>query len=104
MTPAEKALWRLLRDRSLAHLKFRRQHPIGDYITDFYCHELKLVVEVDGDIHQLPERKAADADREADLKSLGFTVLRFTNQQVLASPRWVLRTILSAGSGHRWRR
>ncbi|MCU0748147.1 MAG: N-6 DNA methylase [Akkermansiaceae bacterium] len=59
-TPAEELLWQLLRNRQIADLKIRRQHQIGDYITDFYCHERKLVIELDGEIHETPAKKKSD--------------------------------------------
>jgi very-short-patch-repair endonuclease len=70
-TSAEIRLWKILRNRSLANLKFRRQHPINRFIVDFYCHSLLLVIEIDGDIHLLEEIKQYDMEREERLKSLG---------------------------------
>jgi len=92
-TPAEELLWQLLRNRQLANLKFRRQHQIGDYITDFYCDERKLVVELDGEIHDKPAKAKSDAKRQKYLESLGLTVLRFRNEAVLESPLSVLEAI-----------
>src|SRR6266536_6063321 len=68
MTTAEKVLWIYLRQGILG-LKFRRQHPIGIYIADFYCHRVKLIIEVDGSIHDKKEVKEYDERRENDLKS-----------------------------------
>jgi len=90
-TPAEEILWELLRDRRFLDSKFRRQHQIGDYIADFYCHELKLVIELDGGIHQTQEAK--DAKRDAYMQSLGLTVLRIPNAEVLDAPDHVLSDI-----------
>ena len=56
-TPAEKKVWRWLRHRSLRHLKFRRQHPVGPYVLDFYCADLRLCIELDGAVHQYRYRK-----------------------------------------------
>ena len=94
MTPAERALWRILRRKQLAGYYFRRQHPIKYYIVDFYCHSERLVVEVDGSIHLKPENKQYDARRTAVINRFGIDVLRFTNEQVLQSPQWVLSAIL----------
>lgn len=93
-TDAEKKLWELLRNKQLANYKFRRQHIIGKYIADFVCIEHKLVIEVDGLIHQLPENKESDEIRTAWLESVGFRVIRFTNEQVLTEPEKVLNKIL----------
>src|ERR1700712_5116999 len=75
MTPAEKLLWEFLKDNK-SQLKFRRQHPILFYVADFYCHALKLVIELDGSIHDDKSVKAYDVAREQELKSLGLTILR----------------------------
>ena len=90
-TPAEEILWELLRDRRFLDLKFRRQHQIGDYIADFYCHEHKLAIELDGGIHRTKEAK--DGKRDAYMQSLGLTVLRFPNSDVLDAPDHVLSDI-----------
>ena len=92
-TPAETALWRVLRDRRLASTKWRRQVPIGPYIADFVCFEHRLVVECDGSQHAESER---DGVRDAWLASRRFRVLRFGNNQVLAQRDEVLETILAA--------
>lgn len=81
MTEAEKLLWNQLRGRSTGY-KFRRQHPIRSYIVDFYCHSLKLVIEVDGDVHQEITNIAYDQGRTAFLEDQGITVIRFTNHEV----------------------
>jgi len=93
-TPAEEILWELLRDRRFLEFKFRRQHQIGDYIADFYCHEQQLVIELDGGIHQTQEAK--DAKRDAYMQSLGLTVLRIPNTDVLGSIDDVLSRIAKA--------
>ncbi len=92
-TEAEKALWQRLRNRKCGGLKFKRQHPIGHYIVDFYCAELRLVIEVDGGIHDLPDRQACDAARTEQLESLGLTVLRITNEQILSDMEAALARI-----------
>ena len=89
-TDAEKHLWNFLRAGNLG-VKFRRQHPIDDYIADFVCLSKCLIVEVDGKIH---EREVEhDTIRDERLRSLGYTTLRFTNEQVLTNVESVLDTI-----------
>ena len=92
-TKAEEFLWELLRNRQLGDAKFRRNHQFGDYICDFYCHESKLVVECDGEVHNTPERKELDRKRDAYLRSQGLTVLRFENDRVLKDTDSVLEQI-----------
>lgn len=92
-TPAEDALWQAVRNRKRGGAKFRRQHPISWYIVDFYCHEYKLVVEVDGDVHLNPHVKERDENRQAHLEQLGLTVIRFTNEEVLGELTHVLNRI-----------
>jgi very-short-patch-repair endonuclease len=82
MTEPEKKLWQILRSKQMG-VKFRRQHGIGYYIADFYCPELKLVIEVDGDSHSSANAQAYDAIRRDFMASLGITTLRFTNDQVM---------------------
>ncbi len=93
LTPAEYRFWLYVRSRKMAGYKFRRQHPIGNFIVDFYCHRLRLVVEIDGGIHNLQEVKEYDKKREARIKSLGLSVLRFTNEDVFYNPDFVELTI-----------
>ena len=78
-TKAEMLAWRSLKDRRLDGFKFRRQVPIESYIVDFYCHEAKLVIEIDGGIHSETEVFERDQKREARLRELGYTVVRFSN-------------------------
>jgi cyclase len=73
----------MVRNRKVCNLKIRRQHPIGPFIADFYCHELLLVIEVDGSIHELEEIKQKDLSRENYLKDNGLKVLRFSNDDVM---------------------
>ena len=75
-TPTEALLWEALRDRHLDGLKFRRQHAIGRFVLDFYCHELRLAVEVDGAVHLVPENRASDAARQAELEATGVRFVR----------------------------
>lgn len=80
MTPAERLLWDKLRGHQLAGFKFRRQHPIGLFIVDFYCPTRHLVIEVDGDSHE--DQVVYDKKRTAILEKYRCKVIRFTNQQV----------------------
>jgi very-short-patch-repair endonuclease len=103
-TEAERAMWRLLRDRRLVGFKFRRQVPLDYFIADFLCYPARLIVELDGSQHA---QSAADARRDEYLRSQGFRVLRFWNSDVLARPTAVLETVWhalqtpsSAPSGH----
>lgn len=90
-TPTEAVLWDRLRNRQLDDLKFRRQHPIGRYILDFYCAELKLAVELDGESHE--SRQQYDLARTAWLNELGIEVLRFQNMEVVLDINAVLECI-----------
>jgi len=76
-------MWQLLRNSQFHNLKFRRQHPIRRFIVDFYCHELKLVVEIDGSIHDTEIQKERDENRTYMIEELGLTVIRFGNQMVM---------------------
>ena len=90
-TSAEEALWKVLRARKLDGLRFRRQHPIGQFIVDFYCAEANLAVEVDGAVHS--GQHDQDEARDRDLNARGVTVLRITNDEALNDPDHVLRRI-----------
>jgi very-short-patch-repair endonuclease len=68
-TRAERAVWRLLRDRRLTGLKFRRQHAHGKYTVDFFCYELRLAIELDGSVHSQPSQMRKDAAKDKDLDS-----------------------------------
>jgi len=81
LTPAEEVFWLRLKEQ-FPKYKFRRQHPISIYIADFYCHKLKLVIEIDGSIHDSEEAKSNDKRRQQDLEDLNLKVIRFTNHQV----------------------
>ncbi len=93
MTEAESKLWSLLRKKQVGGKRFRRQHPVKTFIVDFYCHECKLVVEVDGSIHKLEGQKEYDNGRTYELEQLGLKVVRFTNNQVLQQPEKVIELI-----------
>ncbi|GAB4414263.1 MAG: hypothetical protein Kow00123_27740 [Anaerolineales bacterium] len=91
-TPAETLLWARLRNRQLSGFKFRRQHPIGTAIVDFYCDACRLAIEVDGDSHA--ERAEYDAARTQALEEQGVRVIRFTNRDVIHHLDAVLERIL----------
>jgi len=95
-TPAESVMWELLRDKRFMNLKFRRQHQFGNYIADFYCHEHKLVIELDGGTHESNSQKKHDHKRDAYLASMGLTVLRFSNEEFQANPENILQRIADA--------
>jgi very-short-patch-repair endonuclease len=99
MTPAEQLLWQHISNRQLAGLRFRRQHPIGRYIADFYNHETKLVIELDGPIHD--KQKEYDKNRDKYLKAVGNVILRFKNEQVASDLPSVLNNILQIASQRR---
>ena len=92
-TDAEQIMWHHLRSRKLAGFKFRRQHPLYDFIVDFYCHDGKLVVEIDGDVHLSSNEKEYDEDRTHILNEFGLSVLRFTNIEVIENVDDVLKKI-----------
>lgn len=82
-TLAEDRLWIELRNNQLEGFKFRRQHPLSIYIADFYCHKLKLVIEVDGDYHQVEEQLLLDKKRTENIEFQGLKVIRFTNDEIM---------------------
>ncbi len=98
LTPVEQRLWQVLRGGKLAGSKFRRQHPVGNFILDFYCAAHKLVVEVDGGIHAT--QIEYDAARTTELKAHGYRIMRFTNEAVLYQLGTVLVEILQAVEPH----
>lgn len=93
-TPAEDALWQRLRNRQVGGAKFRRQYAIEHFIVDFVCMERRLIVEVDGSVHD--DQTEYDADRQAVLESKGFRVLRFSNKDVFRAMPATLAAILEA--------
>jgi very-short-patch-repair endonuclease len=93
-TPEERLLWQRLRANRLGGFHFRRQQPIAGFIVDFYCHAAALVVEVDGEIHQ--NQIEADAERDRALNSLGYRVIRFTNEDIWKRMQEVLGKTLEA--------
>jgi len=89
-TKSEKHLWEYLKKKKLEGFKFRRQHPISKYILDFYCHEKKLVIELDGSYHETKEQQLKDIKRTKALKEMGLKVIRFKNKEVLENTEFVL--------------
>ena len=94
MTKAEKVLWDALRNHRFSALKFRRQHPIKWFIADFYSHEIKLIIEVDGGIHNSTSQTEHDASRTSEIETLGINVIRFSNEDILNNLEFVLHQIL----------
>ncbi len=93
-TPAEEALWKEIRNGKLKGLKFKRQHSIGNYIVDFYCASKRLIVELDGQVHNTKDQKEKDEFRDLNLTEMDFRILRFTNDQVLSDIEQVKVAIL----------
>ena len=94
MTLAELILWKKLKDRRLFKSKFRRQHPINRFIVDFYNHEFKLVIEIDGEIHRDNQATDYDSGRTYELEKFGIKVLRFSNEEVIYNSKSVIEKIL----------
>lgn len=92
-TDVERLLWRLLRNQRFCGLKFRRQHPIEPYVLDFYCHEERLGIKLDGGQHAAPDTQRSDTARTAFLESEGITIVRFWNHEVLQDPEAVLERL-----------
>ena len=84
-TPAERLLWSCLRNQQLYGYKFRRQHPVGNRILDFFCAEAQLAIELDGSGHAFVSRQRTDAARSAELQESGIRVIRFWNTEVLTN-------------------
>ena len=95
-TDAESLLWRLLRGRSFLELKFRRQHPVGPFILDFYCADCRLAVELDGGQHYTKAGQEHDEERTTYLAGLGLRVIRFSNRELFEETDGVLETIARA--------
>ena len=92
-TAVEETLWGRLRNRRLMGAKFRRQHPLGRYIADFYCQEARLVVELDGGVHSRADEKEYDTARQMAIEAIGITVLRFNNNDIEYDLEGVLEKI-----------
>jgi len=96
MTDAERAVWYAVRAHRLEGLSFRRQYPVAGYITDFACPSARLIVEIDGPVHDTAENRERDDHRDAALAKAGWKVLRFTNLQATTRLNEVRETILEA--------
>jgi very-short-patch-repair endonuclease len=94
MPEAEVILWSKLKGKSLNGYKFRRQYSIEKFVVDFYCPELKLAIEVDGDSHYREGAEQRDREREAVIESYGISFLRFTNRQVVENVDGVLHSVM----------
>jgi len=95
-TKCENILWQKLRNRRLKGLKFRRQHAINGFVADFYCHEVMLVIELDGKVHENTEQKERDSNRTIELQKLGLKVFRVTNDEVMNNIDLVMERIANA--------
>lgn len=95
-TDAESLLWSILRNRRFGDFKFRRQHPLGRFILDFYCHDAKLSIELDGGQHNTDEGRRSDETRTQKIASQGIRELRFWNYEVLQETESVLEAIWNA--------
>jgi very-short-patch-repair endonuclease len=98
LTGSEQELWSALRDSRLHGIKFRRQHPFGPYVLDFFCVKAQLAVELDGGIHDRPEQRDYDSERTAYLETNGLRVLRFRNEEIADKLDEVINKILKAAS------
>lgn len=92
-TDAESLMWQLLRAKRFMNLKFRRQHVIAPYIVDFYCHELGLVIELDGSQHNTEDGRVYDVERTKFLEALGLKVVRYWNYELLRDNDIVLEDL-----------
>jgi very-short-patch-repair endonuclease len=95
-TSTETRLWRLLKNRQLGGWKFRRQHPVGPFVLDFYCHEAKLAIEVDGGGHKAQPQRARDAARTRALNAENIRILRFWDSEVTSDMEGVAARIWDA--------
>ena len=95
MSPAEARLWQLLRRRAQG-FRFRQQHPAGPYVADFYCPSAKLIVEVDGSAHDMGNRPARDARRDAWLRARGYRILRIPATEIRDNAEGVVLHIVNA--------
>ncbi len=93
LTPAEAFLWKQVKAKQLDDKRFVKQHSFGEYIVDFYCASEKLIVELDGEVHQNPKAQAYDERRTWVFQSMGYTVIRFENKMVFEHLKSVLSEI-----------
>lgn len=96
MTRAEKVLWESVRNKKCCRLRFRRQHPIGDFIVDFFCYEAMLAIELDGEVHNDDYQKERDYERTKIINELGIDVIRFKNHEVIENIGEVIQSIEKA--------
>ena len=101
MPRAETLLWRYLKAHHIEGLGFRRQVPMRSFIADFACHTTRLIIELDGETHDFDSRQRNDRARDAWFQSQGYTVLRFTNEQVLTNLEGVVESIRGEASARR---
>jgi len=95
-TPAEIRMWiELLRAGQMKDFSFLRQRPVGNYIADFMCKDLKLIIEVDGESHEIEERWYKDKFRQKELEEMGFAILRFTDDEVMNDLRNVESVLMN---------
>ncbi len=95
MTYCEKLVWQHLRKKQLGY-RFLRQYSIDQFVIDFYCPELKLAIELDGDVHEIPEQKEYDIARQKYLETFGITFVRITNEEYLSNPNMAFLKIENA--------
>lgn len=93
-TKAEKLLWKRIRNRQANDLKFRRQHPIGYYIADFFCYEKSLIIELEGNVHERKEQKEYDQIRNEVIEEWLYTIIYFENEEVYDKMEKVIDTII----------
>jgi len=95
-TYCEKILWIYLRDRKTLGYKFRRQYSVDHFVIDFYCPQLKLAIELDGSVHDLPDQKEYDAYRQEYLEKFGITFCRITNDELMSNAKMAFEKIENA--------
>ncbi len=93
MTSAERILWEHLKGKKMLNLRFRPQHPIYKFIADFYCHPLKIIIEIDGGIHHSNDQHKYDIDREDEIRNWGIKIIRFNNEEIVNNLDNVLNKI-----------
>jgi len=93
MTQAEILMWDTLKNKQFKGYKFRRQHPVHQFIVDFYCHELKLIIEIDGKYHESEEQKNQDLNRTEMIEFQGISEIRFTNEEIIHDRGSVLKKL-----------
>jgi very-short-patch-repair endonuclease len=96
MTPAEKVLWKRLRNKQVKGFRFRRQHALKDFVVDFFCYDAMLVIEIDGEVHDDPRQNERDFQSTNILKRLGIREIRIKNEEVLNQTDYVINKIESA--------